>query len=224
MRLLVDGRPWQGDKGVQSFADAKPGAVHATWSVDLSSGRHALVAQAESAVSKALSATVEVVVPGDDNAPPNLYMVAIGISEYAPPMTLTYAAKDARVLSEVFRDKGRGAFGTVEVKLLTDREATRRNIVESLTWLRSRMTSRDVGIVSFSGHGTRDPRGRFYLVPVDVDDNDRPGRVSPATRSSRRWPTCRAGSSPSSTPATPAPPRPARFRARARPTTWRATW
>jgi uncharacterized caspase-like protein len=30
------------------------------------------------------------------------------------------------------------------------------------------MTPNDVGVVSFSGHGTRDPAGRFYLVPVDV--------------------------------------------------------
>lgn len=179
LRLLVDGRPWQGDKGVKTFDDAKPGAARASWSVDLPPGRHALAVQAESAVSKALSAPVEVLVAGDDGSPPNLYMVAVGISDYPAPMTLNYAAKDARVLSEVFRDKGRGAFGNVEVKLLTDRAATRRNIAEALAWLGSRMTARDVGIVSFSGHGMRDPRGRFYLVPVDVDDNDPAGTCIP---------------------------------------------
>jgi uncharacterized caspase-like protein len=37
------------------------------------------------------------------------------------------------------------------------------------------MTSKDVGIFFFSGHGMRDPRGRFYLVPVDVDVEDPAG-------------------------------------------------
>jgi hypothetical protein len=172
LRLLVDGRPWQGDKGVHKFADDKPREVSATWTTDLLPGRHTLEVQAESAVSKALSPAVEIIIAGADDKLPNLYMVAIGISAYPAPMTLRYAAKDARVLSQTFRDKGRGVFGDVQVKLLTDREATRRGIAEAVGWLGSVMTPRDVGILSFSGHGMRDRRGRFYLVPVDVDDAD----------------------------------------------------
>jgi hypothetical protein len=111
-----------------------------------------------------------------DGKLPNLYVVAVGISAYPEPMTLHYAAKDARVLGEVLRDKGRGVFGNVEVKLILDREATKRNIEEGVAWLGSVMTLKDVGVLSFSGHGTKDPRGRFYLVPVDVDEHD-PGRT-----------------------------------------------
>jgi uncharacterized caspase-like protein len=170
MRLLVDGRPWQGDKGMRKFAGDKPVEVSATWTVDLLPGKHTLQMQAESVVSKALSAPVEVVIAGADDKLPNLYVVAIGIADYPAPMKLRYAAKDARVLSQTFRNKGRDVFGRVEVKLLTDGEATPQAITESVAWLGSMMTPRDVGILSFSGHGTRDPRGRFYLVPVDVDE------------------------------------------------------
>jgi uncharacterized caspase-like protein len=38
-----------------------------------------------------------------------------------------------------------------------------------LAWLRKQMTQRDVGIVSFSGHGARDADTSFYLAPADVD-------------------------------------------------------
>jgi uncharacterized caspase-like protein len=58
------------------------------------------------------------------------------------------------------------------VKLLVDGQATRQNIGDALEWLGSVMTPRDVGIVSFSGHGTKDSKGRFYIVPVDVDRRD----------------------------------------------------
>jgi WD40 repeat protein/uncharacterized caspase-like protein len=172
MRLLVDGRPWQGDKGVRKFAGDKPAEASATWTVDLLPGKHLLGVQAESAVSKALAAPVEVVIAGADDKLPNLYMVAVGISDYPAPMKLRYAAKDARVLSQTFRNKGRDVFGHVEMKLLTDGEATRQGITEAVDWLGSVMTPRDVGVLFFSGHGLRDRRGRFYLVPVDVDDED----------------------------------------------------
>ncbi len=178
LRLLVNGRPWQGDKGLKPVA-AKAGDARASWEVDLPAGKYVLTAQAQSAVSAGLSAQVEITVAGADDRKPDLYVVAVGISAYPAPLTLRYAAKDARVLSETFRDKGRGVFGKVEVKLLLDREATRRNIEEAVSWLGARMTPKDVGVLSFSGHGMRDKRGRFYLVPVDVNDDDPAGTCVP---------------------------------------------
>ncbi len=51
------------------------------------------------------------------------------------------------------------------MKVLTDKQASKKGILEGLDWLKSKMTSQDVGIVSFSGHGTRDLFGNFYLCP-----------------------------------------------------------
>ena len=37
------------------------------------------------------------------------------------------------------------------------------------------MTAKDVGLFVFSGHGTRNPSGHFYLVPVDISEADPAG-------------------------------------------------
>ena len=105
--------------------------VSAFWTPELLPGSDTRVVEEESAVSKALSAAVKVVVAGADDKLPNLYVVAIGISDYPAPLTLRYAAEDARMLNrQTFREKGRGVFGRVEVKLLTDGEATRHGIAK----------------------------------------------------------------------------------------------
>jgi WD40 repeat protein len=176
MRLLVDGRPWQGEKGVRTFAPPRPGDVQAAWAVDLAPGKHVLAVQAESAVSKGLSPPVEVTRTGKGaRVPPNLYLLAVGISAYPGEMALQYAHADAEVIAEVFQKQGKGVFDHVEVKLITDRAATKRNIVSGLAWLGSKMTAQDVGIIFFAGHGTQDPLGRFYLVPVDINPRDPAG-------------------------------------------------
>jgi hypothetical protein len=173
LRLLVDGRPWLGEKGIHRVANAHVGQGQAAWAVDLTPGRHVLAVQAESAVSKGLSPPVEVNrLAKGAREPPNLYLLAVGISAYPGDMALRYAHADAEAIAEVFRDKGKGVFGQVEIKLLTDQAATRKNILDGLAWLGTKMTAKDVGIIFFAGHGAQDPRGRCHLVPVDANPED----------------------------------------------------
>src|SRR5262249_11318554 len=61
MRLLVDGRPYLGDKGVKKFDPPAKGVVEASWTVDLLPGRHTLAAVAESSVSRGVSPSTEVI-------------------------------------------------------------------------------------------------------------------------------------------------------------------
>ena len=104
---------------------------------------------------------------------PNLYVLTVGVSKYPAPVNpLTYAASDARLLAKAFGDKSKGVFAAVEVKVLTDGEATKKGIREGLDWMKGKMTPKDVGVVAFSGHGDRDPLGRFLLVPSDVSAAD----------------------------------------------------
>ncbi|MFI5336606.1 MAG: caspase domain-containing protein, partial [Opitutales bacterium] len=170
LRLLLDGRPFQGQQGLRPVTRPQLGQVTALWSVLVPPGRHILSVQAESAVSKGLSAPLEVVAP--EGAPPSLYGVAIGVSAYPGDLRLHYAASDAVLMAKTFRERSVGLFQKVDVHVLTDRDATRARILQELAWLGSVMTPQDVGIVSFSGHGTRDPAGHFYLVPVDVRTRD----------------------------------------------------
>lgn len=171
MRLLVDGRPYLGAAGVRRFTPAQE-KTQATWKVALSPGKHTLTVLADSVGSKGVSAPAAVARSGKEQLP-NLYVLAVGVSEYEGDARLNYAASDAHLLTSTLKEKSKGVFGTIEVRTLTDKEATRKAILEGLDWLGAKMTSRDVGIFSFSGHGARDPRtGRFFLVPVDVNEDD----------------------------------------------------
>ncbi len=171
MRLLVDGRPFQGTEGVKRFDN--PGAeAEASWEVPLVPGPHWFAVIADSPVSKGMSHVVAVTRPGEPPKP-NLYVLAMGVSEYPGDMKLKYAASDARLLAKTFQTKSKGVFADIEVRVLTDSDATKKGIQEGLDWLKSKMTAKDVGIVSFSGHGMRDPLGgKFYLVPVDVSEKN----------------------------------------------------
>jgi WD40 repeat protein len=179
MRLLVDGRPYQGDREVRTFKDGGLGERQAAWKVELTPGRHSLAVQAESPVSKGVSAAVEVTRAGGKEELPKLYLLAVGISAYPGKMKLEYAAADAQAITRVFSEKTSGVFEKVEVKLITDRDATKKSILEGLAWLGSKMTARDVGVIFFAGHGAQDDFGQFHLVPVDISPQDPEGSLIP---------------------------------------------
>ena len=173
MRLLVDGRPFEGSSGVRRF-DKPQATAEATWEVPVLPGPHSFAVIAESAVSKGMSKAAVVTRSGTPPKP-NLYVLSMGVSEYPGDMKLHYAASDAKMLAETFQAKSRGVFATIEVLIVTDSQATKKGIQDGLDWLKSKMTAKDVGIVNFSGHGTRDPFGQFYLVPVDIAPDDPAG-------------------------------------------------
>jgi WD40 repeat protein len=176
LRLLLDGRPYLGLRGVKTIADPRLGEVRAAWTVELDPGKHKLAVQADSAASQAVSEPVEVVYVG--GAPeeaielPRLYVLAVGVSAYPGDLHLNYAARDAEAIERHFRENSGPLFRKVEPRLLTDAKATRREILGGLTWLRQQMTQRDVAVVFFSGHGQRDAEGSLFLLPVDVDTDD----------------------------------------------------
>lgn len=167
MRLLVDGRPHQGAAGVRPVAQPRVGAVRASWSLDLAPGTYSLAVLAESAVSRSLSAPVEVTV-GSGTSKPALYVLAVGINAYPGGMRLNFAAPDADAIAQVLRQRSGPTFRQVEIRLLKDEQATKQGIEDGLTWLGSKMTAQDVGLFFFSGHGHRAPDGQFYLVPVNA--------------------------------------------------------
>lgn len=184
MRLLLNGRPYDGQRGMNIVQNPQLGEVTTRWTVQLELGRHEIAVQAESAVSEGVSDPVEVTynlsrggVRKLTASPatlelPSLYVLAIGISEYPGSLKLNFAARDAEVLSETLKSTSSDLYRSTEVKLLTDQQATRREILKGLAWLRTQMTQRDVGILMFAGHGAKDSDGNFYFLPVDVDPDD----------------------------------------------------
>jgi Caspase domain/WD domain, G-beta repeat len=102
---------------------------------------------------------------------PKLYVLAVGVGSYAHKdiAALAYAAKDARDFAAAMqRQKGR-LYGEVEVRLLTDTQATRDEIVDGLDWLQKQVTQHDVGMLFFAGHGLNDPALGYTFLPSNAD-------------------------------------------------------
>ncbi len=169
MRLLVDGRPFMGSAGVKTF-DGKSNEAEAAWEVNLAPGNHTFAIIADTPVSKGMSKIGLAFRPGEVPKP-DLYVLAMGVSDYKNINKLTYCATDAALIEKTFKTGTGGLFGKVETKLLTDKQVTTAGMKAGLDWLKSKMTPKDIAIVSFSGHGARDPFGTFYLCTQDMTDD-----------------------------------------------------
>ena len=174
LRLLVDGRPYEGQKPPSAESGAAAQASQ-SWSVRLTPGTHRITVKAETAKSYGLSDPLEVTyeVQQSSRQPPALYLLCVGISAYEDKrLTLSYGAIDARGLAEALQKSSGPLFRKVQSKVLVDGQATQRSILRGLEWLKTEMTQHDVGIFFYAGHGTKDANGLFYLVPADCGPDD----------------------------------------------------
>jgi WD40 repeat protein len=105
---------------------------------------------------------------------PNLYMLAVGVSEFANAEipALEYCDDDASAMAEFFTAQEGGLFAKAEVKLLTNADATEANIQEGLDWLERSATQKDFVVLFLAAHGLNDDKGNFYMVPHDCDLNN----------------------------------------------------
>lgn len=172
LRLLLDGRPYE-RKPVPSGAGRR-GPVEETWTVRLTPGEHRLTVLADDAQTQG-SDEIFVRCATVAARKPALYGLAIGISSYPGALRLAYGHSDAQALASVVRSSSSGLFSQVEIKTLTDAQATRSGIEAGLKWLQEQMRWDDVAVVFFAGHGVNDARGDFYLFPVDGALDDLPG-------------------------------------------------
>ncbi len=117
----------------------------------------------------------------------------MGVSTYQDAeLRLDLAAKDALDFGAAWNDQRGRLYSGVEVRTLTDAQATKGNILDGLEWIQRQMTAHDVAVMFFAGHGINDPTGVFYFLPVDADLEELkrtgiPNRISPP-----RWPTSQA--------------------------------
>ncbi|MDH3460495.1 MAG: caspase family protein, partial [Burkholderiaceae bacterium] len=102
---------------------------------------------------------------------PKLYLLAIGVATYEHQdiNKLSFAAKDARDFAQAMQDQQGKLYKTVEVKLVTEADATRDNIADALDWLQRQVTQHDVGMLFLSGHGYNDPSMGYTYLPVNAD-------------------------------------------------------
>ena len=101
---------------------------------------------------------------------PALYVLAVGVSKYQNQgIALAFAAKDATDFAHVFKLQENQLYRKVDVRLLTDANAKRDDILDGLEWIRREMTARDVGVVFMAGHGINDSDGVYYYLPQDTE-------------------------------------------------------
>jgi len=104
-------------------------------------------------------------------APPDVYVVAIGVSEYQNrAYNLRFAAKDAADLTSAYQTANQhgGARGAVHVLDLTNSKATRAAIRAAKEWLKQ-AKSNDLVVVFAAGHGMTDAKQNYYFGTYDID-------------------------------------------------------
>src|SRR5262249_37693771 len=87
LQLLLDGRPYEGQRGLRSVTGGRLGKVEKEWTVELPPGTHRLAVTARSAVSLAPSEAIEVTYtpsrpPDPKDLRPSLHVLTIGINAY----------------------------------------------------------------------------------------------------------------------------------------------
>lgn len=99
-----------------------------------------------------------------------LIIVAIGVDEYAlRDLNLRFAVADARTVVETLRQRANGVFREVISTLLTNREATRPNILAALNSAAQIARPEDTFVLYLAGHGVRsEPDRRFLFLPHET--------------------------------------------------------
>jgi hypothetical protein len=102
---------------------------------------------------------------------PTLYLLSVGVSNYKDTnITLTYPSKDAKDFAEVMSQQKGKLYKDVVVRVRTDAQATRDNIMDDLEWIQRQATQRDMVIVFMAGHGMNDTvTGNYYYLPYDAN-------------------------------------------------------
>ncbi|TAL33214.1 MAG: hypothetical protein EPN93_14370 [Spirochaetes bacterium] len=100
---------------------------------------------------------------------PDLYILAAGVSEYRDAnLKLGFPAEDAKAVSAAFNEAGAPIYGKVVARVLTDRAATRKSIMDAMSDISARAGKSDTVLVFLAGHGDTEG-GVYHFLPHDAD-------------------------------------------------------
>ncbi len=171
IRVLVDGRPISTERGLKPVAS---GAQKITIAVPSQDCIVTLLAENDNGTSPETSLFLKWVAPvaikEEFVYKPKLYVLAIGVSEYNnPELKLGFAAKDAGDFANAIAKQKGSLYGDVVIKKLTNKEATKDDIIDGLDWIQKQTGQKDVAMIFYAGHGINDNNGVFYMLPVGAD-------------------------------------------------------
>lgn len=172
IRILVDGRPLEQQRGVKLAA--KDGAQITIVTIPERDCEVSIIAENRHSASE--PATVQIVWGGKSQKQeefiiqPKLYVLAVGVSAYKDKdLSLKYAAKDAMDFAAALNKQKGLLYREVTAKVLTDTHATKEDIMDGLEWLQREVTAKDVGVIFIAGHGVNDSSGNYYYLPQNAD-------------------------------------------------------
>jgi WD40 repeat protein len=164
---------------VATKAEPAPGgkATRLTFTVPLAPGSNRIRVRAASGDGSRESVASEVElshprVPGQKG---RMYVVAIGISDYAEKgLKLNFPTKDAQALAEFLRGRGGKRYDRVDVVPVFDRDATRATIEDTVKDVAELTRPQDTLVVLLCGHGASVGH-RVYFAPHEFrTGTDRP--------------------------------------------------
>ncbi len=96
------------------------------------------------------------------------YIFAVGVNDYHELPDLRFAVADATGIVSLFKSNSED---NTELFLLTDKEATRVNILSTLNKIAAKSMPNDQVVVYFGGQGITTNDGAGYILPSDVRPN-----------------------------------------------------
>lgn len=103
--------------------------------------------------------------PASTGAQPRLFVMAVGLNNYADPQfRLQFAVPDAEALANGLRKAAAGLFSNVDVTVVRDADATSANLDKVFTELSKKVQPTDTVVFFVAGHG-KTVNGRYYFIP-----------------------------------------------------------
>jgi uncharacterized caspase-like protein len=102
---------------------------------------------------------------------PNLYILSIGIDRYKDnAVNLKYAVKDAKEIQEKLKVQASTLYQPRNIRsvLLTDREATKTNIIRKISEVTQAIKPQDSFILFVAGHGVL-LQNQYYMITHDYN-------------------------------------------------------
>ena len=173
INIWVNDVPVFGMNG-HSVKDKKLNNITQTFPIRLSVGRNKIqVSSTNSNGFESLKETFSILYDTEETKP-DLYLVAIGVSDYQNDMyDLQYAAKDATDISTLFKDKSKQFENVHSIKVL-NKNATVENILKLKSELEKTKVD-DVVLLFFAGHGVLDDEMNYYLATTEIDVDNMSG-------------------------------------------------
>jgi WD40 repeat protein len=103
---------------------------------------------------------------------PDMYVLSIGVSDYKDQnIRLKAPAGDANAIGDIFKKVGSSLYGNVNSIVLTDKNASLKNITKAFNEILSKIKTVDTVVIFLAGHGITE-KGAYYYLPYDADLTD----------------------------------------------------